>query len=71
MVCGAVVGMMPGLGGVAVVSILLPVIYTVDVNSGLAVLLGAVGVVYTADTITAVLVGTPGSPALRSPSPST
>lgn len=63
MVCGAVVGMMPGLGGVAVVSILLPVIYTVDVNSGLAVLLGAVGVVYTADTITAVLVGTPGSPA--------
>lgn len=55
--------MMPGLGGVAVVSILLPVIYTLDVNSGLAVLLGAVGVVYTADTITAVLVGTPGSPA--------
>ena len=55
--------MMPGLGGVAVVSILLPVVYTLDVNSGLAVLLGAVGVVYTADTITAVLVGTPGSPA--------
>jgi putative tricarboxylic transport membrane protein len=39
-VCGAVVGMLPGLGGVAVVSILLPVVYALDVNSGLAVLLG-------------------------------
>lgn len=63
MIMGGVIGMLPGLGGVAVVSILLPVIYSLDVYAGLAVLIGAVGVVYTADTITAVLVGTPGSPA--------
>jgi putative tricarboxylic transport membrane protein len=60
---GAVIGMLPGLGGVAAVSILLPFIYTLDAYSGLAMLLGALGVVYTADTITSVLVGTPGSPA--------
>jgi putative tricarboxylic transport membrane protein len=60
---GAVIGMLPGLGGVAAVSILLPFIYTLDAHAGLAMLLGALGVVYTADTITSVLVGTPGSPA--------
>jgi putative tricarboxylic transport membrane protein len=60
---GALIGMLPGLGGVAAVSILLPFIYTLDAYSGLAMLLGALGVVYTADTITSILVGTPGSPA--------
>lgn len=60
---GTVIGMLPGLGGVAAVSILLPFIYALDPYSGLAMLLGALGVVYTADTITSVLVGTPGSPA--------
>lgn len=63
MLAGAVIGMLPGLGGVAAVSILLPFIYGLDPYSGLAMLLGALGVVYTSDTITAVLVGTPGSPA--------
>lgn len=60
---GTIIGMLPGLGGVAAVSILLPFIYALDPYSGLAMLLGALGVVYTADTITSVLVGTPGSPA--------
>lgn len=63
MLAGAVIGMLPGLGGIAAVSILLPFIYGMDAHSGLAMLLGALGVVYTADTITSVLVGTPGSPA--------
>lgn len=60
---GLVFGMLPGLGGVAAVSILLPFIYMFDVYAGLAMLLGAVSVVYTSDTITSVLLGAPGSPA--------
>ncbi len=63
MAAGIVFGMLPGLGGVAAVSILLPFIYLMDNYSGLALLLGAISVVYTADTITSVLIGAPGSPA--------
>ena len=63
MLAGLVFGILPGLGGVAAVSILLPFVYALDSYSGLAMLLGAVSVVYTSDTITSVLVGTPGSPA--------
>lgn len=63
MMVGMVFGMLPGLGGVAAVSILLPFIYYMDDYSGLAMLLGAVSVVYTSDTITSVLLGAPGSPA--------
>ncbi|SDM17480.1 TctA family transporter [Franzmannia pantelleriensis] len=63
MLAGMVFGMLPGLGGVAAVSILLPFIYLMDSYSGLAMLLGAISVIYTADTITSVLLGAPGSPA--------
>ncbi len=63
MLVGMAFGMLPGLGGVAAVSILLPFIYYLDDFSGLAMLLGAVSVVYTSDTITSVLLGAPGSPA--------
>ena len=63
MIVGMIFGMLPGLGGVAAVSILLPFIYYLDAYSGLAMLLGAVSVVYTSDTITSVLLGAPGSPA--------
>lgn len=63
MLVGLVFGMLPGLGGIAAVSILLPFIYLLDAYAGLAMLLGAISVVYTADTITSVLIGAPGSPA--------
>jgi len=63
MLVGMIFGMLPGLGGVAAVSILLPFVYYLDDYSGLAMLLGAVSVVYTSDTITSVLLGAPGSPA--------
>jgi putative tricarboxylic transport membrane protein len=63
MIAGLVIGMLPGLGGVGAVSILLPFVYALDAYAGLAMLLGALSVVYTSDTITSVLVGTPGSPA--------
>lgn len=60
---GMVFGMLPGLGGVAAVSIMLPFIFLFDSYAGLALLLGAISVVYTSDTITSVLLGAPGSPA--------
>ncbi len=63
MLAGLVVGMLPGLGGIAAVSILLPFIYRMDPYASLAMLIGSLAVVYTGDTITSVLVGTPGSPA--------
>lgn len=63
MLVGMVFGMLPGLGGVAAVSILLPFVYYLDDYSALAMLLGAVSIVYTSDTITSVLIGAPGSPA--------
>ena len=62
MFTGIIFGMLPGLGGVAAVSILLPFIYLLDDYSALAMLLGAVSVIYTSDTITSVLIGAPGSP---------
>ncbi|MGH7312060.1 MAG: tripartite tricarboxylate transporter permease, partial [Candidatus Rokuibacteriota bacterium] len=61
LLAGGIIGMMPGLGGIGAVSILLPFVLTLDPFSGLAVLLGATGVVYTSDTIAAVLFGTPTS----------
>ncbi|MCC1481159.1 tripartite tricarboxylate transporter permease [Roseibaca sp. Y0-43] len=60
---GMVFGMLPGLGGVAAVSIMLPFVFLFDNYAGLALLLGAISVVYTSDTITSVLLGAPGSPA--------
>lgn len=61
LLAGGVIGMLPGLGGIGAVSILLPFVLKLDPLSGLAMLLGACGVVYTSDTISAVLFGTPTS----------
>ncbi|HEX5779677.1 MAG TPA: tripartite tricarboxylate transporter permease [Xanthobacteraceae bacterium] len=61
LLAGGIIGMMPGLGGIGAVSILLPFALTLDPFSGLAVLIGATGVVYTSDTISAILFGTPTS----------
>jgi putative tricarboxylic transport membrane protein len=60
---GTVIGILPGLGGIACVAILLPFIYTMDVNSAMILLVGSLAVVHTSDTITSVLIGTPGSAA--------
>ena len=61
LLAGGIIGMLPGLGGIGAVSILLPFVFKLDALSGLAMLLGACGVVYTSDTIAAVLFGTPTS----------
>jgi TctA family transporter len=60
---GIVVGILPGMGGIASVAILLPFIYKLDPHTAMAVLVGSLAVVHTSDTITSVLIGTPGSSA--------
>ncbi|MGH7825712.1 MAG: tripartite tricarboxylate transporter permease [Candidatus Binatia bacterium] len=62
-VAGTVIGILPGLGGIACVAILLPFIYTLDVHTAMVLLVGSLAVVHTSDTITSVLIGTPGSAA--------
>lgn len=60
---GTVIGILPGLGGIASVAFLLSFIFKLDVYSAMIVLVGSVAVVHTSDTITSVLIGTPGSAA--------
>ena len=57
---GTVIGILPGLGGIACVAILLPFIYTLDVHTAMILLVGSLAVVHTSDTITSVLIGAPG-----------
>lgn len=58
---GAAVGVIPGLGGTGAVALLLPFVYQMDAARAMALLVGAVAVVHTSDTIGAVLLGAPGS----------
>ena len=60
-IAGLVVGVIPGLGGTAAVAILLPFIFILDQNQAMALIIGAVAVVHTSDTISSVLMGIPGS----------
>src|SRR3990172_4747801 len=60
---GTVIGILPGLRGIAFVAILLPFIHTMDVRSAMILLVGSVAVVHPSDTITSVLIGAPGSAA--------
>lgn len=58
---GLVIGVIPGLGGTAAVALLLPFIFTLEPEQAFALMIGSVAVVHTSDTITAVLIGVPGS----------
>ncbi len=60
---GLMVGILPGLGGIAGMSLLIPFIYGMDQVSALAMLVGLVAVIPTGDTFTSVLMGIPGSSA--------
>ena len=57
---GIVIGVLPGLGGIAGLSLLLPFIYGMDTTSAIALLIGLVAVVPTGDTFSSVLMGIPG-----------
>lgn len=60
---GLVIGVLPGLGGIAGLSLLLPFLYGMDQTSALAMLIGLVAIIPTSDTFTSVLMGIPGSSA--------
>ncbi|MAN76339.1 MAG: tricarboxylate transporter [Rhizobiales bacterium] len=60
---GLSVGVLPGLGGIAGLSLVLPFVYGMDPVSGLALMVGLVAVIPTSDTFSSVLMGIPGSSA--------
>lgn len=62
-VMGLCVGVFPGLGGIAGLSLLLPFMFGMDPILGLALMIGMVAVVPTSDTFASVLMGIPGSSA--------
>ncbi len=62
---GLIVGVFPGLGGIAGLSVLLAFLYPFqdDPVAGLALMVGLVAVIPTSDTFSSVLMGIPGSSA--------
>ncbi len=62
-VLGLSVGVFPGLGGIAGLSLVLPFIYGMDAIAGLSMMVGLVAVIPTSDTFASVLLGIPGSSA--------
>ena len=60
---GLAVGVFPGLGGIAGLSLVLPFIYGMGPVEGLSLMVGLVAVIPTSDTFASVLLGIPGSSA--------
>ena len=60
-IIGLMVGIFPGLGGIAGLSLLMPFLYGLDPVSALGMLIGLVAVIPTSDTFASVLMGIPGS----------
>lgn len=60
---GLSVGVFPGLGGIAGLSLVLPFLYGMEPVSGLAMMVGLIAVIPTSDTFASVLMGIPGSSA--------
>ncbi len=60
---GLMIGVFPGLGGIAGLSLVLPFLYGLDTTSALAMLIGLIAVIPTSDTFASVLMGIPGSSA--------
>lgn len=59
---GIIVGATPGLGGVVLLSMILPFLYGMSVKSGIILMLAAEGGVYFAGSIPSILINTPGTP---------
>ncbi|MBF2759797.1 MAG: tripartite tricarboxylate transporter permease [Ectothiorhodospiraceae bacterium AqS1] len=60
---GLVVGVIPGLGGIAGLSLLIPFVFGMEPAAALGMLVGLVAVIPTSDTFASVLMGIPGSSA--------
>lgn len=58
---GLTVGILPGLGGIAGLSLVLPFIYGTDPGPALAMMIGLTSVTATSDTFPSVLMGIPGT----------
>jgi putative tricarboxylic transport membrane protein len=58
---GLVVGILPGLGGIAGLSLMLPFIFGMDPTLVLPMMIGLLAVTNTSDTFPAVLMGIPGT----------
>ena len=58
---GLTVGILPGLGGIAGLSLVLPFIYGTDPGAALAMMIGLTSVTATSDTFPSVLMGIPGT----------
>jgi putative tricarboxylic transport membrane protein len=58
---GLLVGILPGLSGTVGMSLVLPFVFGMDPGDALALLMGMVAVIHTADTFPSVLLGVPGS----------
>lgn len=60
---GLAIGIFPGLGGIAGLSLILPFMFGMEPIYGLALMIGMLAVVPTSDTFASVLLGIPGSSA--------
>jgi putative tricarboxylic transport membrane protein len=58
---GLLVGVLPGLGGVAGLSLLLPFVFSMDQGDALAMMVGLLAPTTTSDTFPSVLMGIPGT----------
>ncbi len=56
---GLVLGVIPGLGGITILSILLPLTYTVDFQYSIVLMTAILAVTITSDTIPTILIGVP------------
>jgi len=65
-VLGLLVGILPGLGGIAGLSVLLPFVFGMDPSDALAMMIGLIAPLSTSDTFPSVLMGIPGTAASQS-----
>lgn len=61
-VSGIIIGATPGLGGIVLLSMILPFLYGMKVEYGLILMLAAEGGTYFSGSITSILLNTPGTP---------
>jgi len=62
-ILGMVVGILPGLGGIAGLSVVLPFVFGMEPSNALAVMVGLLAPTSTSDTFPSVLMGIPGTSA--------
>lgn len=59
---GLLFGILPGLGGPQVLALLLPMTFAMESHDAILLLIGAAGAVALGGSLTAILLGTPGTP---------